>query len=80
MIESIRELQHIKATQENTIREINQEQLLAKERIQEQAKDIASYLNTLDQTSKDNQQLKKDIEHWKEEGRLNDSDLKTLKE
>ena len=53
---------------------------MVKERIEEQAKDISSYLNTIDQISKENQQLKKDIEHWKEEGRLNDSDLKTLKE
>ena len=80
MIDSIKELQEIKMAQQKNITDISNELEIAGERIQGQGSDIERQANSIDKLTQENKVLKAESLHWREEGNLTDSDLRTLKE
>lgn len=87
MIDSIKELQEIKIAQQKNITDISRELEAAGEMIkgqgrdiERQGSDIQRQANTIDNLTQENMALKAESSHWREEGNLTDSDLRTLKE
>lgn len=79
MIENIHELQTTKKEQEETIEQMSKDLTTLNNKYIEQSKTVQNYVRSIEDINKENNFLRVEVEKWKEEGKLTDSDLKALK-
>lgn len=79
MIENIHELQTTKKEQEETIEQMSKDLTTLNNKYIEQSKTLQNYVRSIEDINKENNFLRVEVEKWKEEGKLTDSDLKALK-
>ena len=79
-IENIRELQLIKQNQEDNITLLNKHLESAEKKIDNFGDLMRDYQRKIEELNRDKQKFQEEVEHWKQEGKLTDTDLKILKD